>query len=64
LGSGFSEHINSVAAIYDCRKNFSLFSLPELAKRADVDPVRGVFLDHEFARRVREGIVTANEECA
>ena len=63
-GSGFSQHINSVVAIYDRRKNFPLFSLPELPKRADVDRVRGVFLDHEFARRAREDIGTANGECA
>jgi len=41
-------------AIYDRRKNFPLFSLPELPKRADVDRVRGVFLDHEFACRVEK----------
>jgi hypothetical protein len=64
LGSGFSEHINSVAAIYHRRKNFSLFSSPELPKQANVDPVRSVFLHHEFARRAREDIGTANEECA
>jgi hypothetical protein len=51
-------------AIYDRRKNFPLFSLPELPKRADVDRVRGVFLDYEFARRAREDIGTANGECA
>jgi hypothetical protein len=38
--------------------------LPELEKRADIDPARGVFLDHEFVRRAREDIGTANDERA